>query len=116
MKDIIYDGTPASLPHSFQYTPQSDAPSVMHLSGSAWTSVANTKIGLQVEVDGTVVVTSAIWSNGPTTHRALCAGLAEYQFTLKVVDGVVQPVTITIKALNANTIFDVNDYVTVAIV
>lgn len=114
MQDIIFSGNPGALPHSFSYTPESDSPVIIYFSGSAWTSVANTPIGLKLTINGADITTTTIWSNGPTTHRALVPSLVKYKFPLNVVNGVVQPVTITISAL-ANTIFDVNDTIFLAI-
>jgi len=115
MAQIIYSGTPSSLPHTFNYTPNSDIPVLLHLSGSAWSKTANKKIGLQVEINGLPVATASIYSNGVNTHRALNAGIAEHTFPIKIEGGEIQPVSIAIKALNSDTVFDGNDEVTLGI-
>jgi len=114
MSHLIYSGTP-TLPHTFQYVPEGDERVLLSLSGTAWTTNAHGKIGLELVVDGAVVNTASIWSNAPSVHRALHTGLSEYNFPLNF-DAATQklkPVSITIRALSG-TRFDGNDYVTIA--
>ncbi len=114
MSHVIYNGTP-TLPHTFNYTPHGDEPVLLSFSGTAWTGITNSKIGLELVVNGTVVSTAAIWSNGPGTHRALQTALTTFTFpfVVDVSNGVISPVSITIRAI-AGTNFDRNDYVTLA--
>lgn len=114
MTHIIYKGNPA-LPHTFNYTPQNDDPITLSFSGSAWTFNPHTKIGLELLVNGTVVNSALVWSNGKDTHRTLTTGLVDYSFPLSVdpITKKVDPISITIRAIKG-TNFDVNDYVTVA--
>ncbi|MEO1412750.1 MAG: hypothetical protein AAFW73_22860 [Bacteroidota bacterium] len=109
MPTIIYDDTPSALPYSFQYTPSDDDPGIIYLGGSAWAAQPNAMIGLTLEVNGSVVCSAQVFSNGPSTHRTLVPGVVKYAFPIDVKDKVVQPVTITIAALNAETVFDQND-------
>lgn len=114
MTHVIYKGTPA-LPHTFSYTPQNDDPITLSFSGSAWTFNEHTKIGLELLIEGKVVNSALVWSNGKDTHRTLVTGLEDYTFPLNV-DPTTQkitPVSITIRAIDG-TNFDVNDYVIVA--
>ena len=114
MKHIIYEGTP-SLPYSFQYTPTSDAPMMIYFSGTAWTNTENSRIGLQLLVNGSVIADAMIFSNTPAQHRALQTGLAMYTFPFSVDPNTqkVNPVTIEIQAM-PGTNFDVNDFICVA--
>ena len=114
MTHIIFSGTPA-LPHTFSYTPNNDDPVILSLSGTAWTFNQHTKIGLELVIDGKVVNSAHVWSNGKDTHRTLHTGLIDYTFPLNVdpTTHKVAPISITIRAI-AGTNFDVNDYVTVA--
>lgn len=114
MSHVIYHGTP-QLPYTFNYVPHGDDPVLLSFSGTAWTGNVDTMIGLELVIDGTVVAISSIFSNGPTTHRALHTALATYTFPF-VIDtstSVVSPVSITIRAV-AGTNFDNNDFVTIA--
>lgn len=114
MSHVIYSGTP-SLPYSFDYTPHVDEPVLLSFSGTAWTGKANAKIGLELVINGTVVTSANIFSNSPSQHRALHAGITSYTFPVVVnpSDGTINPVSITIRAIGG-TNFDSNDYVTVA--
>lgn len=114
MANVIYSGNPGNLPYTFEYTPERDTPSLIQLSGSAWTTAANTKIGLQVSIEGNAVTTASMFSNGANTHRALNAGLAEFTFPIKIEGGAIKPVQIEISALRG-TKFDVNDEVSLVV-
>ena len=114
MASIIYNGTPASLPYSFEHIPDSDIEVVVQLYGSAWSQTANTKIGLKMSVDGQEVVSASVFSNGTSTHRTF-SGFGPHQFPIKIVDGQIQPVKITIDKLTPATVFDVNDVVTIVV-
>jgi hypothetical protein len=115
MARIIYQGTPASLPYTFNYTPDSNEPVILMMQGSCWAATGSTMIGLELSIGGTTEIISAIYANPSTTHMATITKLQEYKFPLEVHNGVVTPVQITISKLNANTNFDVNDSVTIAI-
>lgn len=112
MSKIIYSGTP-KLPYTFDYTPDGDSPEMLFFSGSAWTSTTDSKIGLKLSIDGTEVATASIFSNGPTTHRALTPALSIFTFPVIITGGAIAPVRIKIEAI-AGTLFDKNDSVTVA--
>ena len=116
MTHIIYKGTPA-LPHTFSYTPQNDDPVLISLSGTAWTFVMHSKIGIEMLIDGKVVNSAFVWSNGKDTHRTLHTGLVDYAFPLNVdpTTEKITPIEITVRAI-PGTNFDVNDYLTIAVV
>lgn len=57
------------LPIKAQFMAPGDMPMYLEVTGSVWTTSANQMIGIQVSVDGTVVGTANIFSNGASTHR-----------------------------------------------
>lgn len=59
------------LPVSATFNAPSDAPATLILSGSVWSPSANQLIGVELELDGTVIGKALIFSNTPTTHRTL---------------------------------------------
>ncbi len=119
MPEIIFSRTQkAPLPFTTTYTPSVDSEIVLMLCGSAWTGKPHCKIGVILEIDGKDVCTAEIWSNGPNTHRLLMPGIVPYQFSIKhnADDyAVIEPVNITVKALNGDTNFDQNDYISLSI-
>ena len=58
------------LPITASVQTGSVGPAMLIVSGSVWSQAANQEIGINVVMDGTVVGTSRIFSNGPSTHRA----------------------------------------------
>lgn len=115
MSSIIYSGYPGSLPFKIQYTPEIDQAVTLILTGSAYSTNGNVKIGISVDVNGSHATSAEIFSNGPSTHRALVSQPSNYTFPFEVIDGVVQPVTITFNNQNSNTIFDINDSITLMV-
>jgi len=59
------------LPIKVNFNAPSDAPSCLVLSGSVWSATAGQVIGVQLELDGKVIGSAAICSNGASTHRAV---------------------------------------------
>lgn len=114
MRHIIYTGTP-SLPYTFEYTPQCDNQMMIYFAGTGYTSHAPSKIGLELLVNGQLVTTTSVWCNSSNDHSAMHAGLVPYKFSLEFDENTkeIVPVSITIRAIKG-TIFDVNDYLTVA--
>ena len=111
MAKIIYQGNPGTLPYQFSYTPDNDQDVLIQLAGSAWSGTANVSIGLYVKIGGVQVTKTEVFSNGASTHRSLIPGNANYTFPLNVVDDQIQPVEIEIGVISSETVFDVNDSV-----
>ena len=82
------------------------------MSGSAYSDKKNVKIGIGLEIAVSKVATAEVFSNGPSTHPTVGPSITPYTFPFNVVDEVVQPVSIHLYAMDANTVFDVNDYLT----
>ena len=59
------------LPITVTFKAPSDAPMSLSVHGSVWTSTANQMIGIQVDLDNSIVVFAQIFSNGSSTHRAV---------------------------------------------
>ena len=96
------------LPLSVKFQVPSDAPACFILAGSVWSQQVNQMIGVQLQLDGKVIGSAVIWSNGVATHRAVVPGYI--------------PVTLTygahaveIIALNSAAISDCNDVFDVAL-
>ncbi len=93
------------LPISIVFTAPGDSPYYLEVNGSIWTQTANNMIGIQVELDGQVLGTAQIFSNGASTHRAVVPGY----FPVKLSYG--QQHTLTLSgAPNTTTTSDANDY------
>ena len=93
------------LPITMTFQAPSDAPLVLVVSGSVWSASANAAIGINVALDGQSVGAAHIFSNGPSTHRAVVpayipAQLKHGQHTL------------ALTALTGATLSDVNDFYT----
>jgi hypothetical protein len=85
-----------------------DGPTAFLFSGSAWSQSSNMLIGVQVLLDGVVIGTSQLFSNGTGEHRALPA---------QVMVADLQPGEhkIVFQALNGATITDSNDSFSLAL-
>jgi hypothetical protein len=58
------------LPLKNQFQAPLDGPAVLIVTGTLWTTVANTLLQLNVALDGTPIATGQMWSNAASTHRA----------------------------------------------
>jgi hypothetical protein len=81
-----------------------DLPLYLEVTGSIWTQTANQMIGIQVAIDGTVVGTANIFSNGGSTHRAV----VPVYIPVKLAQG---SHTLTLSAASG-TVSDLNDLYT----
>ena len=67
----ILNQAKGGLPISANFSAPSDGPSCILLSGSVWSRTANQMIGVGLELDGKVIGSASIFSNGASTHRAV---------------------------------------------
>ena len=93
---------PGPLPAKVTFDAPVDGPVVFVVTGSAYSTDTNVPIGFSVSLDGTVIGTASLYSNGNETHRAfptlfLAIDLAEGNHTC------------SIQAANGNTVTDSND-------
>ena len=98
---IIMNQQKGPLPITVSFSPPSDGPSCLVVSGSAWTQTANHTIGIEISLDKKPIGSASIWSNAVATHRAL---VPKY-IPLKLAFGQ-HELTLT---ATAGTITDVND-------
>ena len=68
---VIIGNQVGPLPIKASFMAPGDMPMYLEVQGSVWTQTANNLIGIEVAIDGNVVGTANIFSNGSTTHRAV---------------------------------------------
>lgn len=95
------------LPITAQFNAIGDSPMYIEVNGSVWTQTANVMTGIDIAIDGQKVGTANIFSNTPTTHRAVVPAYVP----VKLNQG---PHKITLSA-SANTVSDFNDSYTAVI-
>lgn len=59
------------LPVKATFNAPGDMPMYIEVNGSIWTQTANQMIGINIDLDGTIIGTAQIFSNGASTHRAV---------------------------------------------
>ncbi len=67
----ILNQAKGGFPISASFAAPLDGPACLSVSGSVWTSTPNQLIGVSLELDGVLIGTASIFSNGSTTHRAV---------------------------------------------
>ena len=95
------------LPITAQFNSIGDSPMFLEVQGSVWSTTANVMIGIDINIDGQVVGTAHIFSNGASTHRACVPAYIQVQLAQG-------PHKLTLSA-PANTTSDYNDYFTAVI-
>jgi hypothetical protein len=87
---------------------ESLGPAVLTLAGSVWSQTSNTMIGVSLLVDGESAGSARIFSNGPSTHRAVVPVTIPYTFTIG-------SHTFTLEPMTTQTISDANDFFTLGV-
>lgn len=95
------------LPITAQFNAIGDSPMYIEVNGSVWTQTANVMTGIDIAIDGQKVGTANIFSNTPSTHRAVVPAY----IPVKLSQGAHK---ITLSA-SANTVSDFNDLYTAVI-
>ena len=95
------------LPITAQFNSIGDSPMFLEVQGSVWSTTANVMIGIDINIDGQVVGTAHIFSNGASTHRACVPAYIQVQLAQG-------PHKLTLSAA-ANATSDYNDYFTAVI-
>lgn len=67
----LFTNASGPLPLETTFKAPSDAPMVLLVSGTVWTSQQNTPIGVLAEVDGQTVGKAQIYANPSETHLAV---------------------------------------------
>lgn len=104
------------LPVTASFPLKSTGPATVTVAGSVWSGQADTMIGIQVSMDGSVLGDAKIFSNAPSTHRAVVA--THYDVTLDRAwpePGVPPTYQITLNPLNGDTVSDTNDTYSIAL-
>jgi hypothetical protein len=104
MADVqVIIAQPGPLPITLAAEIESDAPVVVTLAGSVWSGTADTMIGVSLLIDGEPSgISASIFSNGPSTHRAVVPAVVPYTFATPAH-------TFTLEPMNPQTISDSND-------
>ncbi|MGH9967460.1 MAG: hypothetical protein ACREBG_06460 [Pyrinomonadaceae bacterium] len=90
------------LPLKQAFSAPADGPVVFFISGSAWSSSANSWIGISVQLDGTEIGTASVYCNEVASHRALISNLVTVNLSFG-------NHTISITPTTPNTNTDQND-------
>lgn len=103
---VLIGNQKGPLPIQTTFMAPGDMPMYLEVQGSVWTQTANQMIGIQASLDGSVVGTANIFSNGASTHRAVVpiyipVKLAQGSHTLQLA-----------AAPGTTTVSDLNDFFT----
>lgn len=98
------------LPITLNFKPPGDSPMYLEVSGSVWTTTANNMIGIQVQLDGQNLGVAQIFSNTPSTHRAVVPAY----FPIQLAYGKQHSLTLS-AAPGTTTTSDFNDFYTAVI-
>jgi hypothetical protein len=94
---------PGPLPIKAQFKAPLDGPALLVVTGSLWSGAANVLLQLYVTLDGTQIATGQLFSNGPSTHRALPTLFIDVPLTYG-------QHTLTLTLGGANVTSDQNDF------
>ncbi len=105
----IFNQHAGPLPLTATFKSPTDGGAIIYASGSLRSTKSPLLIGFQVLIDGHVVGTSQIWSNETNVHRATVPVIVTAPEDFK-------PHTLTLQAMNGDTVGDQNDYFTATLV
>jgi hypothetical protein len=105
---IIANNLPGPLPITVNFKAPLDGPATFVFSGTAWARVDNVPIAVQVLLDGVVIGTAQLYSNGASEHRTLPTQIMETDLDPGLR-------TITIQAVDSHTATDSNDNFSVSL-
>src|SRR5215510_12264261 len=94
------------LPISANFNVLSDQPVYLEVNGSVWTQSPNNMTGIQIRIDEGVVGTAQIFSNAPSTHRAVVPAYIPLQLAFG------QHSILLSTEPNTSTVSDFNDFYT----
>lgn len=107
MQTLISQAGPLPLTAKFKARGQGDF--FFYLSGSAWTSLSNSPMSIELTLDGDAVGSAFVYNGESGSHMALVPVFIPV--TLKGIDH-----EITLSVASANTFTDANDYFQVMLV
>jgi hypothetical protein len=90
------------LPITVSFNAPGDEPMWLEVNGSVWSQIGNQMIGFSVELDNNVLGQAQIFSNDPTTHRAVVPAYFEVQLNE-------EQYSLTLTRANISTVSDSND-------
>ncbi|MDT4898552.1 MAG: hypothetical protein QOH25_3629 [Acidobacteriota bacterium] len=96
------------LPITTPFQAPGDEPMYLEVNGSIWTQDVGTMIGIGIELDGQVIGSAQIFSNGNATHRAVVPAYISIQLS----EG---QHTLTLYLNTGETVSDSNDFYTAVI-
>lgn len=105
---LIVPNQTGPLPIKAQFYCPTSGDVVLAVSGSVWSSGTNTPVGVNVYIDGEMVTTCSIFSNGPSTHRTFPTRFVQTQLSIG-------QHTLTLAASTGETNSDKNDFFDVAL-
>ena len=97
------------LPLSVSFSPPGDLAAILEVNGSVWTTTANSLIGIQVQFDGVSLGQANIFSNTPSTHRAVVPAYFKVQLKYGTQHKLV------LSTATSTTTSDFNDFFTAVI-
>ena len=95
------------LPITATFNSIGDSEMYLEVNGSVWTQTPNVMIGIDIQIDGQAAGKAMLYSNGPSTHRAVVPAYIPVQLAPG-------PHKLTLAA-SANTVSDSNDLFTAVI-
>lgn len=104
------------MPVTASFTTASTGSATLTVAGSVYTRSRDSLTGIRVLFDGVEVGTCTIWSNTPSTHRAVVPGT--FNVTLDQQEpsiGTAPTYSVTLEPLDGGTLSDVNDSFTVVL-
>src|SRR5215813_13596855 len=93
------------FPMSVQFTPHDTSPALVYVTASAYSTVANQRIGISVALDDKPVGSLYLFANEARSHKALVATLFPVQFDD------LNPHTLTFSAAPSHTMCDGTDII-----
>ena len=96
------------LPLQVTFNAPGDEPMYLEINGSVWTQHTNTMIGIGINLDGQRIGAAQIFSNAPSTHRAVVPAYIPIQLNQG-------QHTLSLYVNGSATVSDYNDYYTAVI-
>jgi hypothetical protein len=99
---VLIGNQKGPLPIQASFMAPGDMPMYLEIQGSVWTQSANQMIGIQITLDGNVIGTANVFSNGASTHRPVVPVYLPIKLTQgsHTIQLAVAPGTTTVSDLN----------------
>jgi hypothetical protein len=103
MQVLTIINQPGPLPITLSFNAPLVGPALLAVTGSLWASALNTMLQLNVSLDGAAIGSVQLFSNGPSTHRALPTLFLGINLTSG-------PHTLAFTASGPSVVSDLNDF------